>query len=124
MIQPLRFQNKTPAIFYHSNWNPALQDDPADASAKSATGSGKTIPITLSNEFGSSTGTLTFGQDDHYDYLRDEQRTMIDVMGLQDRTLLYSGSFEGMIQQQGTPYGVMILFDPEHDTIFFHMTHM
>ena len=48
----------------------------------------------------------------------------LDVMGLQDRTLLYSGSFEGMIQQQGSPYAIMILFDPAHNTLFFHMTHM
>lgn len=117
-------EEESKRILAEYDWNPALQDDPADASAKSATGSGKTIPITLSNEFGSSTGTLTFGQDDHYDYLRDEQRTMIDVMGLQDRTLLYSNHYDGELQQQGTPYGVMTLFDPAHSTIFFHMIHM
>ena len=60
----------------------------------------------------------------HDEYLRKEQRNMIDVMGLQDRTLLHSRSFDGKIQQHGTPYDVMILFDAAHNTIFFHMTHL
>ena len=111
-------------IFAGYGWQPVSLDDSADASARDTTESGKTIPITLMNEFGTSTGTLTFGQDDDYDYIRDKLCGMIDVMGLQDRTLLYSGSFEGMIQQQGSPYAITILFDPEHNTIFFHMTHM
>ena len=56
--------------------------------------------------------------------LRKKQAYMIDVMGLQDRTLLYSNSFDGKIQQQGTPYDVMTLFDPAHSTIFFRMIHL
>jgi len=60
----------------------------------------------------------------HDEYLRKKQAYMIDVMGLQDRTLLYSNSFDGIIQQQGTPYDVMTLFDPAHSTIFFHMIHL
>ena len=62
--------------------------------------------------------------DDYQDYLRKKRRYVIDVMGLQDRQLLYSGYYDGEIQQQGTPYDVMILFDPAHNTLFFHMTHM
>ncbi len=66
----------------------------------------------------------TSESDVYQDYIREKQRYVIDVMGLQDRTLLYSGSFEGMIQQQGSPYAITILFDPAHHTLFFHMTHM
>ncbi|MBP5586417.1 MAG: hypothetical protein J6Y92_08710 [Lentisphaeria bacterium] len=62
--------------------------------------------------------------DDYQDYLRKKRRYVIDVMGLQDRQLLYSEYYDGEIQQQGTPYDVMILFDPAHNTLFFHMTHM
>ena len=62
--------------------------------------------------------------DDYQDYLRKKRRYVIDVMGLQDRQLLYSEYYDGKIQQQGTPYGVMTLFDAAHHTLFFHMTHM
>ena len=106
-------------------WEPVTPDDSADAAAKGATGSGKTIPIILENEFGTSAGTLTFGQDDSDDYIRKEQRYMIDVMGLQGRTLLYSYAFESRIQQS-SPYAAFgtVLFDADHNTIFFHLTHM
>ena len=67
----------------------------------------------------------TFETDDGYqDYMKKKRRYMIDVMGLKDRTLLYSKYYDGEIQQQGSPYGVMVLFDPAHNTLFFHMTHM
>ena len=67
----------------------------------------------------------TFETDDGYQgYRKKERLYMIDVMGLQDRTLLHSRSFDGKIQQHGTPYDVMILFDAAHNTIFFHMIHM
>ena len=62
--------------------------------------------------------------DDYQDYMKKKRRYVIDVMGLQDRTLLYSNHYDGELQQQGTPYGVMTLFDPAHSTIFFHMIHM
>ena len=117
-------EEESKRILAEYEWNPAPQDDSANAVAKGSTGSGKTIPITLTNEFGTSTSTLMFDQNDYYDYLWNELRYMIDVMGLKGRTLLYSGSFEGMIQQQGSPYAITILFDPAHSTIFFHMTHM
>ena len=106
-------------------WEPVTPDDSADASTKGSTGSGKTIPITLENEFGTSVGTLTFDQDDSADYVREKQAYMIDVMGLQGRTLLYSHAFESRIQQ-GSPYAAFgtILFEADHNTIFFHMTHM
>ena len=60
----------------------------------------------------------------HDEYLREKQAYMIDIMGLKDRTLLYSKYYDGKIQQQGTPYDVMTLFDAAHSTIFFHMTHL
>ena len=67
----------------------------------------------------------TFETDDGYqDYMKKKRRYMIDVMGLKDRTLLYSKYYDGEIQQKGSPYGVMTLFDPAHNTLFFHMTHM
>ena len=62
--------------------------------------------------------------DDYQDYLRKKRRYVIDVMGLQDRQLLYSEYYDGIIQQQGTPYDVMTLFDAANHTLFFHMTHM
>ena len=62
--------------------------------------------------------------DDYQDYMKKKRRYVIDVMGLKDRTLLYSKYYDGEIQQQGSPYGVMLLFDPAHNTLFFHMTHM
>ena len=62
--------------------------------------------------------------DDYQDYMKKKRRYVIDVMGLKDRTLLYSKYYDGELQQQGTPYGVMTLFDPAHSTIFFHMIHM
>ena len=62
--------------------------------------------------------------DDYQDYMKKKRRYVIDVMGLQDLPLLYSGSFDGKIQQQGTPYDAMTLFDPAHNTLFFHMIHM
>ena len=62
--------------------------------------------------------------DDYQEYMKKERRCMIDVMGLKDRSLLYSYYYDGEIQQQGAPYGVMTLFDPAHNTLFFHMTHM
>ena len=61
--------------------------------------------------------------DDYQDYMKKKRRYVIDVMGLHDRTLLYSKYYDGELQQ-GTPYGVMTLFDPAHSTIFFHMTHL
>ncbi len=67
----------------------------------------------------------TFASDDVYqDYKKKERGYVIDVMGLKDRALLYSYSYDGELQQQGSPYGVMTLFDPAHSTLFFHMTHM
>ena len=62
--------------------------------------------------------------DGYQDYMREKRRYVIDVMGLKDRSLLYSYYYDGEIQQQGSPYGVMTLFDPAHNTLFFHMTHM
>ena len=62
--------------------------------------------------------------DDYQDYMKKKRRYVINVMGLKDRTLLYSYYYDGELQQQGTPYGVMTLFDPAHSTIFFHMIHM
>lgn len=62
--------------------------------------------------------------DDYQDYMKKKRRYVIDVMGLHDRTLLYSKYYDGELQQQGTPYGVMTLFDPAQSTIFFHMIHM
>ena len=117
-------EDEAQSIFAKYNWIPVTPDDSADAAAKGSTGSGKTIPITLENEFGTSGGTLTFDEDDSADYVREKQAYMIDVMGLHDRTLLYSKYYDGELQQQGTPYGVMTLFDPAHSTIFFHMIHM
>ena len=67
----------------------------------------------------------TFETDDGYQgYRKKERLYMIDVMELKDRALLYSYSYDGELLQQGTPYGVMTLFDPAHNTIFFHMIHM
>ncbi len=59
----------------------------------------------------------------HDEYLREKQAYMIDVMGLKDRTLLYSKYYDGKIQQSA-PYDVMPLFDAAHSTIFFHMIHL
>ena len=73
-------------------------------------------PVPLDND--------TSESDVYQHYIREKQRYVIDVMGLQDRQLLYSEYYDGEIQQQGTPYDVMILFDPAHKTLFFHMTHM
>ena len=67
----------------------------------------------------------TFETNDGYQgYRKKERLYMIDVMGLKDRALLYSYSYDGELLQQGTPYGVKTLFDPAHNTIFFHMIHM
>ena len=66
----------------------------------------------------------TSESDVYQDYIREKQRYVIDVMGLKDRMLFYSNYYDGEIQQQGTPYGVMTFFDPAHNTLFFHMTHM
>ena len=62
--------------------------------------------------------------DGYQDYRRKERRYVIDVMGLKDLPLLYSGAFDGELLQQGTPYSVMTLFDAAHDTLYFHLTHM
>ena len=62
--------------------------------------------------------------DDYQDYIRKKRRYVIDAMGLQDRPLLWSRSFDSEILQQGTPYDVMTLFDAANRTLFFHMTHM
>jgi len=66
----------------------------------------------------------TSESDVYQDYIREKQRYVIDVMGLKDRTLFYSEYYDGKIQQQGTPYDVMTLFDAANHTLFFHMTHM
>ena len=117
--------DETQNMLARYDWEPVSKDDPPDASARDAAESGKTVPITLSNEFGTTNTTLTFGQSDHDARLREEQRNMIDAMKLKERTLLYSEKYESDIQQT-SPYGSSgtVLFDPEHNMIFFRLTHL
>ena len=57
------------------------------------------------------------------DYIKKELCAMIDIMGLKGRPLLHSAVFENKTQRE-SPYAARMLFDAEHNTIFFHMTHM
>ena len=57
------------------------------------------------------------------DYVKKDLCAMIGVMGLKGRPLLHSAAFESNIQQR-SPYAARMLFDAEHNTLFFHMTHL
>lgn len=62
---------------------------------------------------------------DRADRIKKEQADMLDAMGLRDKTLLYSNAFENEIQQS-SPYASLgtILFDAEHNRLYFHLKHM
>ena len=61
----------------------------------------------------------------HADRIKKEQADMIDAMGLKDKTLLYSNAFESEIQQS-SPYASSgtVLFDAEHNRMYFRLKHM